>query len=277
MSAFLSGLSTAVGWIYFTAWSVSFYGQAWENYTRKSCKGFNLDFAVYNFLGFSCYAVYSQVGYLDSGLGTGQVQIQDLVFAYHALLLTIVQLSQTLIYPRGGQKVSKTCWIMCACLVVAIGIVAIITNVTHTYDNIHFNTISFMGYVKIWISLIKYMPQAWYNYRRQSTVGWNIFNIMMDFTGGFFSFMQIVIDSGNSGNWDIFSSGGALNIVKFSLSVISMVFDVLFMIQHYALYTDARKRDEYARIENGSTGVFKNKVGNPSLSDEDTQERLLSA
>lgn len=32
---FLTFLSYVLGWIYFTAWSVSFYPQVWENYNLK--------------------------------------------------------------------------------------------------------------------------------------------------------------------------------------------------------------------------------------------------
>ena len=35
---------------------------------------------------------------------------------------------------------------------------------------------------------------------------------------------------------------GTLNIVKFALSVISIVFDSIFLVQHYILYDDAWKK-----------------------------------
>ena len=85
-----------------------------------------------------------------------------------------------------------------------------------------------MGYFKIVISFLKYLPQFYWNYKRKSTVGWSIMNIMLDFTGGFFSFVQMVLERIN----------GPLEIngVKLALAIICMIYDVLFMIQHYVLY-----------------------------------------
>ena len=85
-----------------------------------------------------------------------------------------------------------------------------------------------MGYFKLAISFLKYLPQFYWNYKRKSTKGWSIMNIMLDFTGGFFSFLQMVLERIN----------GPLEIngVKLALSILCMVYDVLFMIQHYVLY-----------------------------------------
>lgn len=48
-----------------------------------------------------------------------------------------------------------------------------------------------MGDFKLTITLIKYLPQMYWNYVRKSTEGWSIFNVIMDFTGGVFSFLQM--------------------------------------------------------------------------------------
>lgn len=41
--------------------------------------------------------------------------------------------------------------------------------------------------------------QAWYNYRRKSTIGWSIGNILLDFTGGSLSLLQMFLDAYNHG------------------------------------------------------------------------------
>ena len=46
------------------------------------------------------------------------------------------------------------------------------------------------SYVKLFITFIKYFPQALMNYRRKSTLGWSIGNILLDFTGGSLSLLQ---------------------------------------------------------------------------------------
>ena len=55
------------------------------------------------------------------------------------------------------------------------------------------------SYVKLAITLIKYIPQAYMNYRRKSTMGWSIGNILLDFTGGTLSIAQMFLISYNNG------------------------------------------------------------------------------
>ena len=76
------------------------------------------------------------------------------------------------------------------------------------------------------------MPQVWTNYRRKSTVGWSIGQILLDVVGGVLSIAQLVIDSSLQGDW----SGILGNPVKFGLGNVSMFFDAIFMVQHYILY-----------------------------------------
>ena len=86
------------------------------------------------------------------------------------------------------------------------------------------------------------MPQAYFNYRRKSTEGWSIHNILLDFTGGSFSFAQNIIDTirGQTIIIDDPTQNHSLNIAKYALSFISIIFDIIFMTQHYCLYA---KRD----------------------------------
>lgn len=57
----------------------------------------------------------------------------------------------------------------------------------------------YCSYIKLIITLIKYVPQAFYNYKRQSTIGWSIGNIFLDFTGGVLSMLQMVLNAHNYG------------------------------------------------------------------------------
>ena len=78
------------------------------------------------------------------------------------------------------------------------------------------------------------------NYKRKSTIGWNIHNILLDFTGGSFSFGQNIIDSFRD-EFSITSDDQSkgLNIAKYALSIISMLFDIVFMVQHYILFKNS--------------------------------------
>jgi cystinosin len=86
-----------------------------------------------------------------------------------------------------------------------------------------------VGYVKLICTLVKYCPQAFLNYKLKSTVGWSIMQILLDFTGGILSLLQLLLDSSLQDDW----SGFFGNPVKLGLSNISLCFDVLFITQHY--------------------------------------------
>ena len=87
---------------------------------------------------------------------------------------------------------------------------------------------------------LKYIPQAWVNYKRKSTIGWSIYPMLLDFAGGWLSLAQLVIDSTLENDW----SGVTGNPVKFGLSNITIVFDIIFMLQHYVLYRDPKKYND---------------------------------
>mmetsp|Transcript_5498 Transcript_5498/g.9333 ORF Transcript_5498/g.9333 Transcript_5498/m.9333 type:complete len:88 (+) Transcript_5498:493-756(+) len=83
------------------------------------------------------------------------------------------------------------------------------------------------------------MPQVYLNWKRKSTVGWSLENVILDFFGGAFSFAQQIINSVALGK-PLFGDGDTgFNVVKFLLSVIAMIFDAIFLFQHYILYRDA--------------------------------------
>jgi cystinosin len=70
------------------------------------------------------------------------------------------------------------------------------------------------------------------NFRRRSTVGWSIQNVLLDFTGGWLSVSQLLLQCAVTSDWTQIAG----NPVKFGLGFVSMLFDILFMVQHYVLY-----------------------------------------
>lgn len=107
---------------------------------------------------------------------------------------------------------------------------------------VHANTeqIYTLGYVKLLTVFLKYIPQAWVNYKRKSTLGWSIYPMLLDFAGGWLSLAQLCIDSALENDW----SGVTGNPVKFGLGNITIVFDIIFMLQHYVLYKRPAKHLE---------------------------------
>jgi cystinosin len=91
------------------------------------------------------------------------------------------------------------------------------------------------------------MPQVWVNYKRKSTQGWSIWQILLDLNGGVLSILQLVIDSSLQADW----SGVMGNSIKLGLGNISIFFDLIFITQHYFLYTTPKEL-EGGENEDGS-------------------------
>ncbi|XP_037025416.1 cystinosin homolog [Bradysia coprophila] len=237
-------ISEVVGWIYFAAWSVSFYPQIYINFSRRSVVGYSFDYASLNIVGFVMYSAfncglfwnkYIQAEYFQRfPQGLNPVLINDVVFALHAVVATIVIIIQCCVYERGEQRVSILARIILGVYGICTIVMAILggVNVVHWLDFLYY-----CSYVKLSITIMKYIPQAVLNYRRKSTVGWSIENILLDFTGGMLSMLQMLLNGYNYDDWvSIFGDP-----TKFGLGLFSVCFDILFMVQHYGLYRHSRK------------------------------------
>ncbi|XP_020487539.1 cystinosin [Labrus bergylta] len=247
-SNILSVVSQVIGWIYFLAWSVSFYPQAWENWRRKSVVGLNFDFLALNLTGFISYSVfnigmfwipYTKEEFLkENPNGINPVDANDVFFSLHAVLLCVIYAIQAAVYERGSQKVSWT-----ALLLLLIGwtfaLVSLFLAVAQKITWLEY--LYFFSYIKLGVTLTKYVPQAFMNYRRQSTEGWSIGNVLLDFTGGVLSILQMILQSHNNDEWTLIFG----DPTKFGLGLFSVVFDIIFMTQHYCLY---RQPPQYEAI-----------------------------
>lgn len=243
-------VSGIVGWTYFAAWSISFWPQVFINIRRKSVVGLSLDYLALNILGFTAYTTYNLAYYYNTKIRGEYVEVygslpgvqsNDVFFAVHAVCLTVIVGSQAVLYERGGQSVS----LLARCLI-ALGVTFIVVygSVAAAYDG-HvpagdkkswLNFLVALSYVKLAISISKYIPQVFLNYKRKSTEGWSVENVMLDFTGGSLSVLQEVGDAASINDWSIISG----DPVKFGLGFISMLFDLIFMVQHFGLYRQHR-------------------------------------
>lgn len=232
--------SSVLGWTYFICWSVSFYPQLYLNYHRKSVIGFSFDFGVYNLIGFTCYSIYNAAFYYNHYIQeeyqkrheghTNAVASNDVFFAIHAAVITSITLYQCTIYERGHQVVSVPCkCITCGILIFTtlLSVLCYTTSILQMLDVLYL-----LGSIKLGISLIKYLPQVHLNYKRKSTVGWTIWNVLLDFSGGTLSILQLLLDGFATQDWSKVSG----DPVKFGLGFASMLFDIIFIVQHYILY-----------------------------------------
>ncbi|KAL9454276.1 hypothetical protein AB3S75_006828 [Citrus x aurantiifolia] len=228
-----------LGWISFVAWSVSFYPQVILNFRRKSVVGLNFDFVLLNLTKHSSYMIYNVVLFFSPAVqqqyfqkyGRDQmipVAANDVAFSMHAVLLTIITLFQIAIYERGVQKVSKISMAIVSVVWLAAAVCFFVALPNHSWLWL----INVFNAIQVIMTLIKYIPQAIMNFRRKSTDGFSIGNILLDFLGGCTNYTQMIVQSIDQNSWVNFYG----NIGKTLLSLVSVVFDLLFICQHYVLY-----------------------------------------
>jgi len=235
----LDVFSQVIGWIYFVAWSISFYPQIYENWKRKSVIGLSFDFLGLNVVGFTLYSLFNVGLYWITPIqneyfsrhptGVNPVQLNDVIFSLHAVFACVVTIFQCFVYERGNQSVSRICKFIFVGIFLFL-IISLIVSLAGALKYLDF--LYFCSYVKLFITLIKYVPQAYLNFRRKSTFGWSIGNILLDFTGGFLSIGQMFVISYNENDWgSVFGDP-----TKFGLGLFSVLFDILFILQHYVFY-----------------------------------------
>ncbi|KAK9925423.1 hypothetical protein M0R45_033747 [Rubus argutus] len=233
-----------LGWLTFTFWSVGFYPQVILNFRRKSVVGLSIDFVVLNLTKHSSYLIYNATLYFSSAVqeqyfqkyGFGEmipVAANDVAFSAHAVFVTSVTLFQIAIYERGSQKVSK----IAIGIVVSVWLVAAVCFFVALPTHSWLWLISIFNSIQVFMTVIKYTPQAYMNFMRKSTDGLSIFFILLDFSGGVGSYAQMAVQSIDQDSWVNFYG----NIGKTLLSLICVSFDLLFMCQHFVLYPSNKK------------------------------------
>ncbi|XP_022376746.1 cystinosin isoform X3 [Enhydra lutris kenyoni] len=217
----ISTINQVIGWIYFVAWSISFYPQVITNWRRKSVVGLSFDFVALNLTGFVAYSVFNigllwvpsikEQFFLKYPNGVNPVDSNDVFFSLHAVALTLVVMVQCFLYEQGNQHVS---W----------------------------PTISFLvlSWVFVLVTMILAAVGAYMNFYYKSTEGWSIGNVLLDFTGGSFSLLQMFLQSYNNDQWTLIFG----DPTKFGLGIFSIFFDVIFFIQHFCLYRNKPGYDQ---------------------------------
>ncbi|GFS25407.1 cystinosin-like [Elysia marginata] len=235
-------VSSTLGWMYFTAWTLSFYPQVIINWRRKSVIGYSFDFVAFNFTGFVAYACFNTglfwipeikaQYYKNHPEGVAPVELNDVFFSLHALVITSVTVIQCIIYEKGTQRVNNWARVLLTLAWVYV-LITIILAVVGSMEWLDF--LYGFSYLKVGVTVLKYMPQAYMNFVRKSTVGWSIGNVLLDFTGGWMSILQMILNAYNGDDWDSLMG----NLTKLGLGLVTIIFDSIFIIQHYCLYYKA--------------------------------------
>ncbi|KAH0984623.1 hypothetical protein GBA52_011800 [Prunus armeniaca] len=228
-----------MGWMAFTCWSVGFYPQVILNFRRKSVVGLSFDFVVLNLTKHSSYLIYNATLYFSSAVqkqywekyGSGQmipVAVNDVAFSAHAVLMTAIILFQIAIYDRGTQKVSKIAIGIVVAVWLGAAVCFFVALPTHSWLWL----INVFNSIQVFMTVVKYTPQAFMNFMRKSTDGFSIGFYLLDFSGGVTNYAQMAVLSIDQDSWVNFFG----NMGKVLLSLISISFDVLFMCQRFLLY-----------------------------------------
>ncbi|CAG5080899.1 Similar to CG17119: Cystinosin homolog (Drosophila melanogaster), partial [Cotesia congregata] len=239
-SIFLFYLSEVVGWIYFLTWTISFYPQVYENIKRKSIVGFSFDFLALNIVGFVMYAIFNcglywipeievPITMLMKILFQRQyseryprslipVLFNDVFFSINAVVANLIIMGQCFIYEIGSQRVSITAKILNG----IFGILAVVSFALSIGKVILWLDFFYLcSYIKLVITIIKYIPQTYSNCVRKSTSGWSIATTLLDIIGGILSMLQMILNSYNYNDWESIYG----DITKFALGLISTLFD----------------------------------------------------
>uniref|UniRef100_A0A158Q9R1 Cystinosin n=1 Tax=Enterobius vermicularis TaxID=51028 RepID=A0A158Q9R1_ENTVE len=229
--------------------------------------GLSFDFLLLNVIGFACYTLYNVLLFFDEEIkdiyrelhprSPPPVLLNDVVFAAHAFAACLITALQCFFYERGKQRISYTCMGISSVFVV-FAIVSLTLTVFRMIDALEF--IMFLSYIKMAVTLSKYFPQAFFNFRRKSTVGWSIGNVLLDLCGGTMDIFQMILQALNTDDWSAFSG----NPVKFGLGLVSIVFDFVFIIQHYVLYRNAGLQPGRSYEDIGAQSA----TGSSNMSDE---------
>ncbi len=192
---------------------------------------------------------------------TPTVQFNDVAFALHAFVLSVITTSQYVprlwrFAPSPGHRPSR--FILGIMAGGIVGVLATVTVVGTRADPDPatgwgwLDVVYALGYVKLVITLVKYTPQIATNWRNRSTRGWSVWQILLDFAGGVTSIAQLAIDSYLQHDW----SGITGNPVKLALGNVSMLYDLVCFTQHYVLYAEGKdggERDALLVSEEGSS------------------------
>jgi len=255
-SSFWEWISAVLGWTYFCAWSVSFWPQAVQNAVTKSVAGLSLEFQLLNIVGFACYFAFNSALYWspdvkdeyrkEHGGNNSAVRFNDVCFAGHACVLTIVQIIQIFVYwdyppLTRADKLLRIGVVSAVSIGVAVAFVMAVLILSTSETVMDWLTyLNILAQVKVVVSTVKYCPQVWKNYSLKSTTGWSIHNVLLDFVGGALSVAQLILDASIHHDWSAISGDPA----KLLLGNLSMFFDVIFVVQHYCLYAERRRVTE---------------------------------
>jgi len=246
--------NTILGWSYMVFWGCSYYPQFYLNFKEWSVAGFSLDYGLLNVLAYFSYCVVMCSMYWDPRIRSiyleehphTQIPVEtpDLASVIHNMTIIFLLGLQCVFLPRGGQKLTAISYV-CSAFFVFAPLLTLPFALAGYLNWLAF--VHVFSYIKIGISLVKYAPQAYMNWRRKSTLGYSPVNMTLDFAGSTFLVLQLILLSVNRN--DVYSMIG--NPAKTGVGFAAWMFSGLFMVQHFILY--GHRQPGYENLESGSS------------------------
>ncbi|KAL7100551.1 hypothetical protein ACP275_08G004700 [Erythranthe tilingii] len=129
---------------------------------------------------------------------------------------------------RGSQKFLKTSICLVSIAMLAAAICVLIAIPKHSW----FWLVSCFNTIQVIMTVTMYFPQALLNFKRKTTSGFSVGNILLDFLGGITNAIQMVMQSIDQNSLENLFG----NIGKTLLALVTIFFDIVLLIQHYLLY-----------------------------------------
>ena len=272
----LISLSSAVGWTYTALWTISFWPQVYLNWKRQSTAGLSYDHLSLNVVGYLAYSIFTGVSLFSSAesgaRAAGSPAFNDFCFALHGLIIILVQIAQCICYERNRQTVhwgTKVFLFLCVASAAFLAAAALGSWTFFGWRATFPFWLQWVGETKVVITMIKYVPQVRMNRRHGSTAGWAIWGVLTDILGGALSLAQMGVQgmacsryascgsqcscpsvrvngtSGSVGPWSVLTLahfGGVWrqDLPKVFLALVSIAFDIIFLVQHFVLYGPRR-------------------------------------
>ncbi|ORX53222.1 hypothetical protein DM01DRAFT_257211 [Hesseltinella vesiculosa] len=203
----LDFFSDVLGWTYAISLGFFLYPQILWNWQRRSVRGLSIDFLTYSFVGFLCYSVFTLTFYLNNEIqeeykrrhaSENLVRFNDVIFALHGAVASLVLIIQTQVY-RGSAQHLSTMAAFVTWLSILGGI--LVAASVHYGNGEWIHLIYYLSAVKLAFDTIQYLPQAWLNYKRKSTRALSCSLITLTLVGGLCSIAQLVLDAYIERDW----------------------------------------------------------------------------
>lgn len=238
-----------LGVTYVFLYSVGFYCQAYLIHKLKFSGGYSLDFQFLNIIGYVFLSI-NNINFVVANNGSYDTWI-DLFFPVHALLISLVILCQSWRYPKGINQGNTSVYFI-------LGVILMMTMAFQPL-NCEFSSCNprdlyvFMGLTKTVISMTKNTYQVFLSYDNQTTYGFSQMSVTLDVIGSTLSLIQMVLIIYFKQQHFLLSH---VNWPKVTLSVQSLVFDVIFMKQDQVLGTGPTAEMTKEHILFAKTSVY---------------------